>query len=105
MLVKGRAHPSNGLGFLLRQLNHRLSPERILTLSSTERSGVKVSLFVVSSGQQLVERFWVLIDELSELWVVGAELLQKGLNQSGILLDELWGERYSFSRRFILSRI
>lgn len=84
-----RAHPSNGLGFLLRQLNHRLSREWILTLGSTKRSRIKVALFIVSSSQQLIESFRVLVDQLSELWVVGAELLQKGLNQGGVLLDEL----------------
>jgi hypothetical protein len=59
---------------------------------STGTAASKISIllvFVITTREQLHQRLGVLVDQLSELWVVGRELLDDRLEVRWVLLDEL----------------
>jgi hypothetical protein len=69
---------------------------------STGTAASKISIllvFVITTREQLHQRLGVLVDQLSELWVVGRELLDDRLEVRWVLLDELVEEEEKGFRR------
>ncbi len=66
--------------FLLRQihLHHLLSAKLLFVLAFTSRS------------QELIQSLRVLVDQLSELRILGGDLLKEGLNDCWVLLNHLY---------------